>query len=118
MHDEINAFGQRIGFALPDWNPPPPPMRVPLEGRFCRVEPLDAARHAEALHADNTLDAEGRMWTYLPYGPFTTLKSYRDWVETSSASQDPLFYALLDRTKQQAVGVASYLRIDTRNGGI
>ena len=27
-----------------------------MEGRYCRVEPLDADKHAAELHAANTLD--------------------------------------------------------------
>ncbi len=89
-----------------------------MQGRFCRIEPLDADLHAESLYAANSLDTEGRMWTYLPYGPFDTLDSYRSWVESVCNSNDPLFHAILDNRTGRAVGVASYLRIDSRNGCI
>ena len=65
-----NHLGQPIGFPLPHWNPRPRPPRAAMEGRFSRIEMLDAERHAAQLHAANSLDREGRIWTYLPYGPY------------------------------------------------
>lgn len=89
-----------------------------MEGRFCRLEPLDPAKHAASLHAANALDADGRMWTYLPYGPFGTADDYVAWLEDMSRKSDPLFYAIVDKPASRAVGVASYLRIDPRAGSI
>ena len=63
-HD-LNPLGQPLGLPVPDWTPPPLPSTQPMEGRFCRLEKLDAERHAASLHAANLLDADGRMWTYL-----------------------------------------------------
>src|SRR5262245_3316842 len=44
-----NEFGQPIGFDLPGWKPPPFPPHVALAGRYCRLEPLNAARHARDI---------------------------------------------------------------------
>ena len=112
-----NALGQPIGAALPDWKPREAPARAPMAGRSCRLEPLDAARHAAALFEANALDHEARNWTYLPYGPFATLEEYRAWVEESARLEDPLFFAVLD-AKGKPVGVVSFLRIDRANGVI
>jgi RimJ/RimL family protein N-acetyltransferase len=81
-----------------------------MEGRTCRLEPLDADEHAEALHEAFALDADGRGWTYLPYGPFASAADYSVWFEEAAASEDPLFFAILD-ADGAPVGVASYLRI-------
>jgi RimJ/RimL family protein N-acetyltransferase len=81
-----------------------------MEGRYCRLEPLDAEAHAEPLHEAFALDAAGRGWTYLPYGPFASAAAHLRWVEEAAASDDPLFFAILDE-RGSAVGVASYLRI-------
>jgi RimJ/RimL family protein N-acetyltransferase len=114
--ERVNSFGQPIGPELPDWLPPPRPGRSLLEGRFCRVEPLDVARHARELHGANSLDADGRMWTYLFNGPFASFDDYRAWLEPRPASDDPLFFAFVDKARAQAVGVGAYLRIDPPNG--
>jgi RimJ/RimL family protein N-acetyltransferase len=103
---------------LHSWNPPPPPPRVALAGRWCRVEPLDVQRHAAHLHEANALDREGEMWRYLAYGPFADKDAYRAWVDEKQRSADPLFFAIVDAASGRAVGVASWLRIDPPNGVI
>ncbi|MFH1026715.1 MAG: GNAT family protein, partial [Pseudomonadota bacterium] len=109
---------QPVGCVIPDWKIPVHPAREPMEGRFCRLEPLDPARHAPRLFVVNALDAEGRNWTYLPYGPFGTLESYRTWMEQYCRGNDPLFFAIVSRATGEAVGVVSYLRITPVSGSI
>ena len=46
-----NEYGQSIGPLVPGWTARPLPPRRPVEGRYCTLEPLDAARHADDLHA-------------------------------------------------------------------
>jgi RimJ/RimL family protein N-acetyltransferase len=118
MSHRINSFGQPIGFPIPDWHPMPRPPREPLIGRYCRVEPLDPARHAAELYAANALDQEGKNWTYLPIEPFRTYASYVAWLWSIYAGDDPLFHAIVDQSTGKAVGVASYLRIDPKMGSI
>ena len=102
--------------SLEDWRAPPAPGRVAMTGRFCRLEPLAAALHADALHAANSADAAGSMWDYIGYGPFADLEAYRAWVENAERAADPRFFALLDAGSGAPLGVASYLRIDSPNG--
>ena len=118
MDHITNHLGQPVGRPLPHWRVPAVPAREPLQGRFCRLESLDADLHAAHLHAANALDAEGRMWTYLPYGPFDSLKSYRAWVEEMGRRDDPLLYAITDLARGTPVGVAGYLRMDPKCGSI
>jgi RimJ/RimL family protein N-acetyltransferase len=114
----VNELGQPIGFAVDDWRPPEPPSRQPMAGRTCRLEVLDSERHADDLHAANMLDSEHRIWTYLPYGPFESLGSYREWAGEVGRGSDPLFHAIIDTATEKAVGVASYLRINPAVGSI
>jgi RimJ/RimL family protein N-acetyltransferase len=114
----LNGLGQPIGFALDDWKPPPRPARAPTLGSFCRVEPLDSDRHAAELYDAYALDTEGRIWTYLPYGPFETLEDYLGWINDYGRGSDPLFHAIIDNTTGKAVGVASFLRITPASGSI
>ena len=89
-----------------------------LIGHFCRLEPLNASSHTDLLFAANSADQQGRMWTYLPYGPFETPQAYRAWMESLCTGDDPLFFAIIDARSGRPVGVASYLRIDPANGVI
>ena len=118
MSEHQNHLGQPIGFPLPGWTARPRPPRTPLAGRFCRVEPIDVARHADDLHAAYSLDREGRLWTYLPYGPFATADAYRTFVGETYLKDDPLFHAIVDTVSGRAVGVASLMRIDPAPGVI
>jgi RimJ/RimL family protein N-acetyltransferase len=113
-----NTLGQPVGPPLPAWSPPPRPNRETIRGNYCRLEPLSAERHAADLFAANSLDADGSGWTYLAIGPFTTLEDYRRWVEQVETSDDPLFFAIVDLETGEAVGVATYMRIDQMNGAI
>jgi len=118
MEQQNNALGQPIGFPVTDWRTPDPPSRDSMIGRSCRLELLDASRHADDLHASNRLDTENRIWTYLPYGPFDTASAYREWAEGAAKGDDPLFHAIVDIESGKAVGVASYLRINPASGSI
>ena len=89
-----------------------------MVGRYCRLERLDAAAHASDLHAVNRRDRDGRLWTYLPYGPFDTLGDFSAWLAAVAATTDPMFFAVIDAKTAKPVGVASYLRIDPQSGSI
>ena len=94
---QTNEFGQPIGDPLPSWSAPPLPPCEVIEGRYCRLEPLDPELHATDLHLANSLDAEGRNWTYLPVGPFNSLETYRAWMTDCCLGKDPMFYAIVER---------------------
>lgn len=116
MSERTNELGQPIGFAVPDWTARPRPPRTAIEGRYCRIEPLDPARHAEDLHTANSADPAGGMWTYMGYGPFADLAAYRAWLGRSCLGDDPLFHAVVEAESGRALGVASYLRIEPAVG--
>jgi RimJ/RimL family protein N-acetyltransferase len=119
MTHHQNELGQPIGAPLPaGWTPPPWPDRTPMTGRFCRVEALDPQKHAADLYAAYSLDVQGRNWTYLGYGPFADVASYRSWVESVYQGEDPLFFAIVDLSSGKAMGVASYLRITPASASI
>ncbi|PIW31069.1 MAG: GNAT family N-acetyltransferase [Rhodospirillales bacterium CG15_BIG_FIL_POST_REV_8_21_14_020_66_15] len=104
-----------LGAPLPDWTPRPRPGRETLRGPRCLLEPLSAAAHAEYLWRTNSED-DGSMWDYMSCGPFAGFQEYRTWVVGAEASDDPLFFAIVDGATGRASGVASYLRIDPVNG--
>ncbi len=98
-----------------NWTPCPLPPREAIEGRFCRVEPLDADRHATELFQANT---RTENWEWLGYGPFKTKDAFRAWMAETCTGEDPLFHAIIDKATDKAVGVASYLRITPEHGSI
>lgn len=100
--------------------PRPRPERVSLEGEEVRVEPLDPARHASDLFQlghDGTPEAE-QSWEFMPYGPFASEADHRAWLETQAASEDPLFFTVVDLSEDRAVGIATLLSIVPEHGSI
>jgi RimJ/RimL family protein N-acetyltransferase len=118
MNNRVNSLGQPVGYQVPHWKAVNPPPKVPIAGRYCRIEPIDIDRHAADLFEAISDDADGRTWTYMAYGPFGTLPEYRAWMKTTCLGNDPLFHAIVDAGTDRAVGVASYLRIDPKFGVI
>ncbi|MCP4471087.1 MAG: GNAT family N-acetyltransferase [Gammaproteobacteria bacterium] len=89
-----------------------------MQGSLCRLEPIDVERHAADLFVAFSQDREAGNWTYLAYGPFQSEAELRDWILNSCVGDDPCFFSVIDLASGKAVGVASYLRIDSANGVI
>lgn len=111
-----NALGQPIGAPLDCTLPRPAPPHRALVGRYASVVPLQMD-HATALYDAFSRSVDGRMWTYMPNGPFEALAEYQAWVTSAIPSKDPLFHTILDASGAP-LGTASYLRIDPAVGAI
>jgi RimJ/RimL family protein N-acetyltransferase len=99
-----------------DWKPARRPERAPLEGQTVRLEPVDPGRHAVELFKAS--EGAPALWDYLAYGPFANQSAFTEWLKGRAASDDPLFYAVIDRTSGQARGMASLMRIVPEHGVI
>jgi len=114
----INELGQPIGDALPGWSPPPFPPHTALTGRYSRLEPLDAGRHARDLWEAQLDDPQGLRWTYLFHGPYAERAGYEKWLQEAQGSRDPQFYAIVDVADGRAAGTCAYMRIEPKHGVI
>jgi hypothetical protein len=107
-----------LGPPVPGWLPrQPPPLEV-ISGRFCRVEPIDSTRHGAALYDAYATDREGRLWTYLPWGPYSGPEELCAQIDAVRASGVRPEYALIDLASGKPFGQASYLNIDPAAGSI
>ena len=113
-----NDMGQPIDPVVEGWIPRPLPPRTPMEGRFVRLEPFDLETHARALFDAYTADQTGSTWTYMYVGPFKTFDDYLDMARTRMTGDDPLFHTIFDKTSDQPLGVASFMRIAPDHGCI
>lgn len=118
MGARVNAYGQPIGPALPGWSPRPRPPRTPMQGRTCRVVPLDADAHGAPLFALYGAAPDRSGWTYLGDELPDGEAEYRERLGRMAAGEDPLFHVVLDAGTGAPLGIASYLRIDPGNGVI
>lgn len=112
----LNPYEQPIGTPLPDWSTRPVPPHALLPGRYCRLEPLDAACHAAGLFEAFSRAKDGRDWTYLMEGPFDDADAHRAYVERIAARRDPLQYAVIDVRTDRPVGTLALMRITPEHG--
>lgn len=97
---------------VPSPSPRPPVVPVALDGRWARVEPLDAEAHAADLWAEASAPEAAPSWDWLPYGPFADQAAYRAHLARQAASPDPRFFAVRNLATGRTSGVASLMRID------
>lgn len=101
-----------VGEIVKDLEPVLPPQRQILEGRFVQLEPLDQRVHADALFEGTHGDDRDVLWRYLFEGPFPDRSTFDAFLQRQAASEDPLFFAIVDKTSALAVGQAAFLRAD------
>jgi RimJ/RimL family protein N-acetyltransferase len=104
------------GVAMPigpsvDAFPAKRPGRTTLQGRLVMLAPLDPVAHGDALY-EATRGEGDHLWLYLFEGPFPDRAAFDLHLQRAAASDDPLFFAILDRASSRAAGYAAYLRIE------
>jgi RimJ/RimL family protein N-acetyltransferase len=103
---------------LAAWTPRPRPDGRILEGRWCRLEPLDPVRHGDSLfEASGAPQAEERF-RYLFEPPPADRAAFDAWAARAAASEDPLFYAVVDPVTARAEGRQALMRITPDHGVI
>ena len=103
---------------LSHWKGVPRPERVVLDGRYTRLEPLDASCHGSDLLTSAQEAGADNRFRYLVEEPPGDLESFMPWLDKASASTDPLFFAVLDRETGRAEGRQSLMRIEPSHGVI
>ncbi len=98
--------------------PYPRPQRVTLEGRYARLEPLDPTRHADGLFAASTPPDAADRFRYLFEAPPTDRAELQAWVERAAKTDDPLFFAVIDRATGVVHGRQAFMRIVPEHGVI
>ncbi len=107
---------KQLGAPVPDWTPPPVPCRERLEGRYAKLEPLDADAHAALLF--NEFQGHDTLWDYMPDGPFASSSQLHRRLRDNAADPSLDFYAIRDLDTGRLGGVASFLRIAPAAGSI
>lgn len=117
-----------LGEAVPNWQVPPVPHDLTLQGKHCLITPLKE-EHAADLYAAKQLDKEHINWRYLIYGPYDSAADYAAWVKSVVEESDPYFFTIATKAaggdggdggsdEYLPVGIASYLRIAPTAGSI
>jgi RimJ/RimL family protein N-acetyltransferase len=101
---------------LSTWTPRLPPKRQPMEGRFVRLEPLDAARHGDGLYEASFVPDADERFRWLGEYPPMTRPDFQPWLEKAQSSADPIYFAVIDKNSGKIAGRQTYLRTDAANG--
>jgi RimJ/RimL family protein N-acetyltransferase len=110
-----NDDGQLVGDQLSGWVAPPRPPDENITGRHVTLEPLDRERHGAALFFAFA-EAPDSLWTYMPFGPFSSLEQLASTIDLVRGYTDWQPFAVI--VDDRPVGFLSYLRIDPPNGCI
>jgi RimJ/RimL family protein N-acetyltransferase len=99
---------------LSGWTPPPYPPRKVLEGRYCRLEPLDAARHGADIAA--AFAGADSVWTWLPVEPPQDRAAYEKVLAAMVERNDIVPYAVIDKADNKAKGHLWLMEIRPAHG--
>lgn len=105
-----------VGPMIENWQVPPVPAGLTLEGAYARLEPLAADTHAARLF--KAFDGHDWVWDYMPSGPFASAAQFHRWMREATAEDGIVFHAIYDREREEYGGFASYLRIKPASGSI
>ena len=103
---------------LSRWTARPRPERKPMEGRYARLEPLDAARHGDGLFEASSVSDIDQRFRWLFDHPPDSRAAYQPWLEKAQASEDPLFFTVIDKASGRIAGRQTLMRIEPAHGVI
>jgi RimJ/RimL family protein N-acetyltransferase len=96
------------------WKPVPAPAPTTLRGQHVTLEPLHAERHGRALW--EAVRGHDDVWTWLGDGPFANEADLRQALEQKQSAPAAVFLAVIPTSTGQAVGYASYMRMEPAHG--
>ena len=94
------------------------PSKKRLVGKYSILAPLNFKNHTDELFKNFSLDKTNTLWTYMPYGPFKNLSSFKNYLKKHCLNKEPFFYAIYSKKLKSFCGLASYLRIKPKIGTI
>jgi RimJ/RimL family protein N-acetyltransferase len=103
---------------LSNWTPRPRPTARSLDGRWCRLEKLDPARHGDSLYAASLAPGADDRFRYLFEPPPAGRVEFDAWASRAASGDDPLFYAVIDAASGRAEGRQALMRITPEHGVI
>ncbi|SIO34454.1 Protein N-acetyltransferase, RimJ/RimL family [Rhodovulum sp. ES.010] len=94
----------------------PMPARQVLQGRWCRLEPLDPERHGDDLYDAVAGPHAARLHRYLADPIPTSRADFDTWLVPKAASGDPMFFAVIDQRSGRTEGRQSLMDIVPQHG--
>ncbi|MGW9330181.1 GNAT family N-acetyltransferase [Bosea sp. NPDC055594] len=97
-----------------DWTPPPfPPAKV-LDGRYCRLEPIDPARHLDDIWT--AMAGHDALWEWMPAHPPKDKAAYGELLATMVVKPGIVPFAVIDKADGKAKGHLWLMEIRPEQG--
>ena len=103
--------GLAVGPKVANAEPAKRPERVVLEGRTCRLEPIDARRHGDDLYRASTPPDAAQRYRYLFEPAPKSRAEFDAWLAKAETSTDPLVFAVIDKRTGRCEGRQTLMRI-------
>jgi len=98
----------------PDWKAPPfPPAKI-LDGRYCRLEPIDPERHLDDIWGVN--QGHDRIWQWMPASPPQSRDAYRELLVAMASKPGIVPFAIIDKADGRAKGHLWLMEIRPEHG--
>lgn len=94
------------------------PQRIVLDGQYARLEPLTIEQHEADLYASAREPGDDTRFRYLFDRVPVDQRDFRNWMEKAVDTDDPLFFAVVDKATGRAEGRQALMRIDPTHGAI
>ncbi len=102
---------------LANWKGCPRPARVAFAGAYCRLEPLAPVSHGDQLFAASMAPGAAERFRYLFAAP-QDRAGFDAWLAQAAVSDDPLFFAVIDRASGRCEGRQTLMRMTPEHGVI
>ena len=93
------------------------PQRTILNGRYCRLEPLNSQTHGDHLYEASMAPGAEERFRYLFDSPVSRDR-FDAWINKITANDDPLFFAVIDLASGRCEGRQALMRITPEHGVI
>lgn len=113
----LNQFNQPVGDEVSHNNHFQFPSKEKLDGRYSSLVKLNES------HTDDLFKVLGKedsypSWTYLFENPISNKEEFNKYIQRLMHKQDSIYYAIIDRNQQRALGYVSLMRINQHHGTI
>jgi RimJ/RimL family protein N-acetyltransferase len=88
------------------------PAPVTIAGRDVTLVGLDADAHGEDLWRNAGGAEHASLWEWLPEGPFVSRDAFMEAIRDKAGAPDRVFFAVINRLTQSALGYAALMRIE------
>jgi RimJ/RimL family protein N-acetyltransferase len=101
-----------IGDVVEPSSPAAKPRRQMMKAVRYELRPLDPDADVDDLFvAGHNGTGADMLWAYMAYGPFADRDAMLAWLRNCAATEDPLFFTVIERASGRRVGMCSFLSI-------